>query len=675
MQRVHRSPLGPAMPTDFRSFPLELPRREAGDVLLPDGSFTQAVQDLKRLEDAHDLNIVIVYAYDPRTHMLPYWYADRRMAPGSVRILGDVLSSAGFRNIRIVLQQWTPNFKPSAATLNGRPIDILMVSAMQVHAEPSYDLIRDAHRLGEGRPLILAGGPKAIYEPADYFELGPRPGVSADCVCTGEAYVLLDLLRTVLRERRGDEAPRVAFTRARNRGLLIDVPGLVYQPADFDPDQPHAISTGVQRLVRDLDELPMPDAGYRLLEPPHRRATLSPAPWAARKVGKLSIIASVISTQGCKFNCSYCPIPAVNQRTWRHKSPQRLADEIRHIYENFGIKEFFSTDDNFFNNRDTVIELMTALSQATTNGRPLGECISFYTEATQFDVHKNRDILPLCRKGGLRAIWFGIEDITGDLVNKGQEAGNAAELFAELCTLGIQPMAMMMHSDDQPLHSPPGDLAGLVNQAKYLFDKGAVSYQCTYLGPAIGTREIETAALAGSLYQSVDGESIPQAFFDGNHVVASNHAAPHSRQMNVVRAYATFYNPWNSLRILLRGRRQGMLGKRLLFQLIGQIGLVLTAPQLWRWSKRIRNGQIRRYPGLITARIPLVDAREGHEIFWSIEQVPAAYLPQRDDHKPSNATGARKRTQTLAGDAQTRVPAPRPAEGTVLRLPVATPGV
>lgn len=638
---------------------MELPRREIGDVLLPDGSLTRAIDDLRRLTDAHELNIAIVYAYDKRTHMLPYWYADRRMAPCSVRMLGDVLHASGFRNVRVVLQQWTPNFRPSQARLNGCPLDILMVSAMQVHGEPSFEMVRDAHRLGPDRPLILAGGPKAIYEPTDYFELGPQPGIGADCVCTGEAYVLLDLLRAVLRERGQGETPRGAFERVRDAGALHEVPGLVYLPRDFDRERPRAISTGVQRLVRDLDELPLPTAGYRLLEPPHKRPTLSPRPWPPHKVGRLSIIASLISTQGCKFNCSYCPIPAVNQRTWRHKSPRRMAEEIRCIHENFGIREFFGTDDNFFNNRETVIELMTELARTQVRGRPLGECISFYTEATQYDVHKNRDLLPLCRKGGLRAIWFGIEDITGELVNKGQEAGNAAELFGELCALGIQPMAMMMHNDDQPLRSAPGDLAGLINQAKYLFDKGAVSYQCTYLGPAIGTRDIEPAALSGALYESVGGKPIPQAYFDGNHVVASKHAAPAARQLNVIRGYAAFYNPLNVLRILCRGRRQGMLAKRLLFQLIGHVGLVLTAPRLWSWSRRIRRGPITRYPGLVRARIPLVDAHGGYEVFWAIENVPAPYLPQADHHVPSNATGMRKRTRTLGplkGESTSAIP-------------------
>ena len=337
-----------------------------------------------------------------------------------------------------------------------------------MHAEPSYDLVREAHSLGERRPWILAGGPKAIYEPTDYLDIGPGKDVGADCVCTGEAYVFLELLQAVLTNRKANEPVRTSFERLRRSGELKDIPGLVYLPDDYDKDRPRAVSTGVQRLLRDFDELPMPDAGYRMLEPPHRRKTLADRPWPAHKVGRQSMIASVISTQGCKFNCSYCPIPAVNQRTWRHKSPQRLANEIKHIHENFGIREFFSTDDNFFNSRETVEALMTAMANTTTGGKPLGECISFYTEATQFDVYKNRDLLPLCRRAGLRAIWFGIEDITAELVNKGQDAGNAAEVFRLLCDLDIQPMAMMMHSDDQPLRTPKGDLGGVINQREIL---------------------------------------------------------------------------------------------------------------------------------------------------------------------------------------------------------------
>ena len=608
---------------------MELPRRKRDDIYLPDGAFGDRVAALRHLKQAHELTIGIVYAFDSRTHTLPFWYADKRMAPCSVRLLGDVLHAAGFTHLRIVLQQWSPNVRPSRMCLNGRPLDILLVSAMQVHADRAYALIRDAHALGDARPLILAGGPKAIYEPADFLELGPQPGVGADCVVTGEAYVLLDLLHTVLSDRQPGATPLGAFENARLAGILAHVPGLVYLSPDASPQAPVAVSTGVQRLLRDLDEYPLPDAGYRMLEPPHRRATLAAKPCPPQRVGRLSTIASVISTQGCRFNCSYCPIPAVNQRTWRHKSPRRLAAEIAHIHENFGITSFFGTDDNFFNDRQTVIDLMTELGRTRVAGQPLAQRIRFFTEATEFDVYKNRDLLPLARAGGLAAIWFGLEDITAALVNKGQTPSKTGELFSLLRGLGIEPMTMMIHSDAQPLHSRRGDLSGLLNQARYLFEQGAVSYQCTYLGPAVGTRDFEPAAKAGSIFKRVGREPIPQAFHDGNHVVASRHARPWRQQLNVLRAYAAFYNPVNTLRTFLNLRRDSLGRKRLLFQVVGQIGLVLTIPKLLGWARRLKRGPIEVYEGLQPARIPMIDATSAREVNWAIEQIPSLPEPLR----------------------------------------------
>ncbi len=608
---------------------MELPRRARDDVYLPDGAFRGRVAALRELSDAHDLAIGIMYAFDFRTRMLPFWYADKRMAPCSVRLLGDVLHEAGFRNLRIVLQQWSPTVRPSRMQLHGRPLDILLISSMQVHTEKAYALIRDAHRMGAARPLILVGGPKATYEPTDCFELGPRPGVGADCVVTGEAFVLLELLYAILAHRRADATPLAAFEELRQAGGLTRIPGLVYLSPAAPVHEPVAVNTGIQRLLRDLDELPMPDAGYRIIEPPHRRPTLAPAPCPAGRVGRLSTISSVITTQGCRFNCSYCPIPAVNQRTWRHKTPARLAAEIAHVHEEFGITNFFSTDDNFFNNRQTVVDLMTALAEAKVRDRSLRECIRFFTEATQLDVHKNQDLLPLARAGGLRAIWFGIEDITAELVNKGQSAGKTAELFALMHKIGIEPMAMMIHSDDQPLRSPRGDLSGLVNQARYLFERGAVSYQCTYLGPAAGTRDFEPAAKAGAIFQRVGGRPVPQAFQDGNHVVASKHPRPWRRQLNVLQAYAAFYNPLNTLRVLCRTGQRTLRSKRLKFQFLGQIGLLLTLPRLVAWAWRLKRGPLEPYPGLLPARMPMVDAVSGQEINWAIQHVPLP--PERGD--------------------------------------------
>jgi len=642
---------------------VELPRRARDDVYLPDGELRNRIAALRQCAHVHDLTIGIMYAFDFRTRMLPFWYADKRMAPCSVRVLADVLHEAGFTNLRIVLQQWSPNVRPSRMRLRGLPLDILLISSMQVHSEPAMTLVRDAHRMGNGRPLILVGGPKAIYEPTDFFEIGPEPGIGADCAVTGEAYVLLDLLHTILAEHPAGRTAREAFEEARLAGKLDRVPGLVYLSPDAPPGQPIAINTGVQRLVRDLDELPLPDAGYRTIEPPHRRRTLASQPCAPKHIGRRSPIASVIATQGCRFNCPYCPIPASNQRTCRQKSPQRFAAEIKHIYETFGISAFFGADDNFFNDRGTAEAMMRVLGTTTTGGMPLGKRITFYTEATQADVFRNRDLLPMCRKAGLRGLWFGIEDLTGGLVKKGQSAERTAELFALMHELGIQPHAMMIHSDDQPLRTGPSSLSGLLNQARYVFDHGAVSYQCTYLGPAIGTRNLEPALASRTVFQRVGGHPVPNAFQDGNHVAASRHPRPWQQQLNLLRAYVSFYNPVNTLRTLLGLHKNSVSAKRLVHQFIGQIGLLLTIPRMLAWAWRLKRGPIEPYAGLATARVPMIDAASGNEISWAIEHIPTRYrLHDEEATAASRPTGPGGDGSAHPGTAEGSHPARRVAE-------------
>jgi hypothetical protein len=187
------------------------------------------------------------------------------------------------------------------------------------------------------------------------------------------------------------------------------------------------------------------------------------------------------------------------------------------------------------------------------------------------------------------------------------------------------------------LRSPAGDLSGLLNQARYVFKQGAVSYQCTYLGPAIGTRDLETALTSGSLYKRVGGEPVPDAFQDGNHIVASHHPRPWQKQLNLLRAYTSFYNPINTLRTLLSLRKGSVAPKRVMYQLIGQIGLVLTIPRMLSWARQLKRGPIETHDSLAPARIPMVDAENGKEINWAIEHTPSLERHTATESAPKNA--------------------------------------
>src|SRR5580765_7315095 len=195
---------------------MELPRRSRGDELLKPGQLIELRRRLRRVAAKHDLVTVIACAFDHRTRMLPFLFADTRMAPAGVRAIGSALLDAGFSKTRIVLQQWNRNFRPSQMRLDGRIPDLFMVSSMSLHSGPCMELIRDAHRMDAAhRPLIIAGGPHAVYEPYDLFSADPaRPG-SADVVVTGEEFVLLSLIDVLLSTRARGESMRSAFVRAR----------------------------------------------------------------------------------------------------------------------------------------------------------------------------------------------------------------------------------------------------------------------------------------------------------------------------------------------------------------------------------------------------------------------------------------------------------------------------
>jgi radical SAM superfamily enzyme YgiQ (UPF0313 family) len=570
---------------------MELPSRPKKDRYTKPGAYNQLERRLRRHAETGDIPCLVCYAFDMRTRLGPFLYADVRLAAAGPRAIGAALYSAGFTKTRIVLGQWNPNFRPSRARLDGRVPEILFVSAMGIHMADACRLIADTYELGEARPLIFAGGSKAIYEPWDYFGIEKNGRtVSADVVATGEEFILLELLDRLMEHRVRGEHMRKTFGRLRHSGLLDDIPGLVFREGDDREPLSRLIDTGIQRLVQDLDELPMPLNALGLIEPPHRRSFLSDRPLPMAKLSKHCGTLSLVTTHGCKFHCPYCPVPAYNQFTFRFKSAARLREEIEQIGNNTGVTAFFSTDDNFFNSRDTVEAIFSELAQGKVLGRRFRDTIFFATEATEFDVFKNQDLLPLCRDGGMRAIWFGIEDLTAELVKKGQTPEKTVKLFAALNRLGICPMSMMIHHDGQPLTSR-ASLQGLLNQVNFLRKTGSVSIQVTALTPSIGSKGYEEPFEKGMVIAQAGNEKLEDFHYDGNHCIATEDHKPWRRQLNLCLAYASFYNPLNLVRALTNWNDPNW-HIRVLYQMFGMWGLAKSIKEARSWWWNLYKGPI-----------------------------------------------------------------------------------
>jgi len=572
---------------------MELPSRPKNDRYTRPGQYRELERRLRANPATAEMPVLVCYAFDMRTRLGPFLFADTRLLTAGPRAVASALHSAGFQRTRMALRQWNPNLCPSEARLDGQVPQMLFVSSMQIHSADAYRLIEDASTLGDARPFILAGGAKAIYEPADFFHCcGPDHRYSADVVVTGEEFVALQLLDRIFESRAGNEHPRKTFHRLRRSGLLDDIPGLVFAEGDEKAPIQRLINTGTQRMVQDLDELPHPVASLGLIEPPHNRRTLSRRAIEPSRMHRHAGMIAVVTTHGCKFHCPYCPIPAYNQFTFRTKSPERLRDEMERMAELTGIPAFFGTDDNFFNNRETVEETFTALARGKVHGKPFRDSIFFGTEATEFDVFKNQDLLPLCRDGGLRAIWFGIEDMTAELVKKGQSPEKTRKLFDILNRMGICPMAMMMHHDGQPLASR-GNLYGLLNQVNYLRKAGSVSLQVTILTPSVGSKGYEEPFEQGLVIEEAAGNKVEDHHYDGNHCIATEEPHAWRKQLNIYLGYASFYNPLNLLRSIADWRDPVWM-YRVMYQAYGMVGLVKSFKQGFGWLWSLYKGPVKK---------------------------------------------------------------------------------
>lgn len=583
---------------------MELPRRARGDELLKAGALTGLRARLRRIAAQHDLATVIACAFDHRTRMLPFIYADTRMAPAGVRSIGSAMVDSGFPKTRIVLQQWNRGFRPSRMRLDGRVPDLFMVSSMGLHSGRCMELIRDARRIDPAkRPLIIAGGPHAVYQPYELFGSGAPGSNGADIVVTGEEFVLLSLLEVLLSIRGKGESMRSTFFRARDTGALDGIPGLVYPLGEPEGTPEELIDTGVQQLVGDLDELPDSVLGYRLLEPPSRKPTLGSQALPADRVRRLSPISSIVLTFGCKFACPYCPIPAYNQRQHRLKSAGRIAEEMGRLNKEYGLKYFFGADDNFFNNKPRTLEIVETLARAEFDGKPLRRNVRWHTEVTVHDTLQMREHLPLVHESGCRALWLGVEDMTAKLVNKGQSVDKTTEAFRLLRSADICPMPMMMHHDSQPLYSAKGNY-GLLNQINLLRKAGAVSLQVLMITPSAGTKLYERTFAGGQVFERVGGRRVLPHMYDGNYVVASSHSRPWRKQLNIMFGYAAFYNPIRLASLLLRMETK-VSHKAAGMQIVGMLGLAQTIRRTFAWAIRLMFGRIDRLQRPPSSPIPM----------------------------------------------------------------------
>lgn len=205
-------------------------------------------------------------------------------------------------------------------------------------------------------------------------------------------------------------------------------------------------------FISNLDDLPFP--GYHFVEEHITKYNFKMMAY------KGAGYALVEASRGCPHKCTFCSQWEHWGGKWRSKSPERIADEMEHIYTEYGITFLWLTDDNF------------GLGKRTTNmcdeliKRGLSDDITWFLQARSDDIIKYQDNLPKMRKAGNYWIMSGLERHDNEVLHdyhKGIKASDAKLSMDLLKGNDIFSQATLITGDRHDSHESIQKLRDFVN--------------------------------------------------------------------------------------------------------------------------------------------------------------------------------------------------------------------
>jgi len=124
-------------------------------------------------------------------------------------------------------------------------------------------------------------------------------------------------------------------------------------------------------------------------------------------------------SRGCPYPCTYCG-QSLFWKTWRHRDPQLLADEIEMLHRDYGIEAINFADENASSEPKPWKQFLEALVAKNLD-------LSLVGSIRADNIVRDAEILPLYKKAGFERFLLGVETYDAAVLKQIKKAGTVSQ--------------------------------------------------------------------------------------------------------------------------------------------------------------------------------------------------------------------------------------------------------
>ena len=390
---------------------------------------------------------------------------------GSV-LLGSIMRAKGY-DVRVYIEDIHPIDMAEVMSA-----DLVAISAITSTAPQSYRL---ADKVREAGIIAVMGGTHVTFLPDEALR-------HADYVVKGEGEFAFQELVDAIQCGEG-------FEKIQNLSFIRDGQAL------HNPER---------AKIPNLDVNPIPD--YGLI-----------TGW------KPGGVASIATSRGCPFSCTFCSVPGMYGHAFRTHSLDRVLEELQiHRDDSY----VFFADDIFTANKKRVKELLSRMIQ--------GGLTPMWGAQVRTETVDDPELLQLMRDSNCFNVYVGFESInprTLKLFQKKQDLAKIERSIERFHNHNIKIHGMFVVGSDED------DVETLDATAAFARKHDIDSIQFMILTPIPGSPDWDTIYAKWAKYVIHNNWSL----YDGHHVVHQpRRISPYELQMGAIKAMQKFYS-WSGI--------------------------------------------------------------------------------------------------------------------------------